>query len=236
MMKKLTVLFILLVLASCNKKQGTPLPEKNDSIAVNKQQPEQPHKYVEPPPRIGEPVGRIGGKDIFYDEYGDDGYTSNFVLYIKGPAAKDTLLVLSDSGDINEENSLGGNYVSNAEVLTIKGKQFIYVSTQHTYGHSRSYLYSVNIARKKIYRVLEEPLSVSYKLPDSLFTGHVTSFTLEKNEDNTFYSGVNLHSPKMAAYTFSNEYKLVAKANGQYILRPYGDKLVDESGNIIKIK
>lgn len=233
MMRKLLLFFVVLVLASCNKKQDKPVPDKKDTIAV---QVQQPHEYVEAAPRIGEPVGTIEDKDIFYDEYGDDGYTSNFVLYINEAAAKDTLLVLSDSGDINEENSLGGNYVSNAEVLTIKGKPFIYVSTKHTYGHSRSYLYSVNIAKKKIYRVLEEPLSVSYKLPDSLFTGHVTSFDLEKNDDNTFYSGVNLHSPQMMAYTFSNNYKLVAKANGQYVLKPYGAKLVDESGTVIKIK
>ncbi|MFP9098221.1 hypothetical protein ACLI09_04145 [Flavobacterium sp. RHBU_24] len=221
----------VLTVISCNKKEAASVPEKNDTVSVQVQQPEQLHEHIKPEPQMGESVGRIGDMDIVYDFYNiTQSATEKFVVYIKQDKVKDTLLTLT------EDDGLGDNYVIGAEVLTVVGKPFIYVRTGHTYGHSRNYLYSFDVEKKKACRVEEEPLSVSYKVPDSLFTGHVTSFDLEKNDDNTFYSGVNLHSPQMVAYTFSNQYKLVEKANRQYILKPYGDKLVDENGNVIKIR
>lgn len=230
MMKKIVFSFAVLAAISCNKKGAASVPENKDTVAVQGQQTEQPDTHIKPEPQMGESVGRIGDMDIVYDLYNiTQSATENFVVYIKQDKVKDTLLTLT------EDDGLGDNYVSGAEVLTIIGEPFIYVRTGHTYGHSRNYLYSFDSTKKKAYRVEEEPLSVSYKLPDSLFTGHVTSFDLEKNEDNTFYSGANLHSPNMA-YTFSNQYKLVEKANGRYVLKPFGDKLVDENGKVIKIK
>lgn len=227
-MKKLLALFILLLLlVGCNKKQDKPLPEKNDSIAVQEQLPEHPHKYVEPAPRIGVRVGTVGDKDVFYDEYGSGSYTIKFVVYIKGATANDTLLVLSDNDELE------GNYVSSAEVLTIKDKPFIYVNTDHTYGHSKGFLYAVNISGKKAYPV--KVLPDAYKIPDSLLKGHVVSLDMVKKEDNSFSFDVYLHGIN-TDYTYSGNYKLVDEGNWQYVLKPYGRELYSESGQVIKIE
>lgn len=147
---------------------------------------------------------------------------------MKNGTVKDTLFSL------NEMDDFGDFYVSGAEVIVLRGKPFIYVSSNHTYGNSKGYLFSVSVDRAEAHNV--EVLADGYKIPDSLYNGHVTYSELQKNEDNSFGFNVNLYSPQHVSYLYSGDYKLLVKGKDKYLLVPYGTTLSDENGRIIKMK
>ncbi len=225
-MKKLLILILLISAACQNKEEGTtPASEKKDSVTTVQAKPKENYFPDKDTSHEAIPIGTIAGKEIVYDCHGCTGtVTDHIVAYAKNGAVRDTLFTIDD---------LGGNYIDSAEVLTLLHKPFVYIHTSHTYGHSKGYLFSVNINKKKAYPV--KILPDTYKIPDSLYTGHVTYSELEKDKNNDFSFNTSLHSAN-TNYTYSGKYKLVNKGKDQYVLKPYGSKLLDERENVIKIK
>lgn len=230
-MRMLLVMYGILLFTACQKKEAVKVPASiaKDSLVKKGNTVVPPVDTETGKPEIGVFVGVISGKKIAYDNYKFNGQvTEKFVVYIKNGTVKDTLFSL------NEMDDFGDFYVSGAEMILLKGEPFIYVSSNHTYGNSKGYLFSVNINKAEAYNV--EVLADTYKIPDSLYSGHVTYSELQKNENNSFGFSVNLYSPQHTAYIYRGNYKLLPKGNNQYLLKPYGTLLSDENGHIIKMK
>ncbi len=158
---------------------------------------------------LNNPIGILKGVELFYDCLNCSSTMSEDVRIFAKKNGKRTDLATIQIADM---------YVSDAVAFSKNGGDFVYINSDHTYGHSQGYLYSIDLKNLHAYRVNQ--IESYSKAPDTLEPWKF--FGLQRDEKGDFYSGETYHShDEDSGYKYSEtRYDLVKVRGNIFLLMP----------------
>lgn len=146
-------IFIVFLILSCNKKddkkaiivEKAKLQTQDTTLSKKQSFSSQNEKDT-----LDIPIGKINKYELVYDCIGcRETVSQGIVIYYKMNNKKRLLLkpkfIYSDF------------YVDEVSIFKFKKDNFIYIGTNHTYGHHQGYLYYLNTIKMKAYEVKIKP-------------------------------------------------------------------------------
>lgn len=159
-------------------------------------------------------LGKIKGYELFYDCIGcKPTITQEINIYATKNNSKIELATIP----------IADYYIDDVRLIRIKNKQFIYVHSTHTYGHSNGKLYFFDTKNIKLNQVSIK--KSNYVIPDSLSIRKV--FELSINKENKFTTDTFLRSKSNGiGYLINIRYNLIKVKENEYELVPVKTELV----------
>jgi hypothetical protein len=203
-MKKLSYILILLTAFACDEKSSSSnaitevveLKEINSTKAISTDI-------------------LINGSEVLYDCFNcTPSYTDSVNVFAKKDTVTNILFHLV----------LGDFYFSGLEIYRQENEVFLLAKTNHTYGHSQSYLYRIDTITFKA-SAIEIPKS-KIVIPDSLEFWKEIGLQLE---NNTFTGGASFRSAlNRETYYLERELDLKKTKNNTYQLSIKNEQLTKE--------
>lgn len=142
-MKKIVLIITVLSLLSCSEKTSKQIPvraKQKENINTRSDTTKLVTKTLieEPTNFYGIPFGQINDTEFIYDCLDCKSSTSGEIIVHSKKNKSQKKLFNLDVEDF---------YLHEIKLLNIKNNYFIYVQTDHTYGHSQGYLYYLNVER-----------------------------------------------------------------------------------------
>ena len=226
-MKKIILILSLFVcLYNCNKK------EKKE-IITNKKQKTESKKHLQSELKLVDTItakktdtveiviGKINDCELVYNRFGNPWDSENQIkikIYYKKNNVKKLLL--------NPQLIYGDFIVKDVSIFKYKNDNFLYIGTQHSYGHFQGYLYYLNTLQMKTYEIESKYQTNrnTEKITDTL--EYHESINLEKDDKNKLTSESFYRSKKHnISATVSSEFKIIKLAKNKFILKVKNEKI-----------
>lgn len=157
--------------------------------------------------------GKINGYELVYDcNNCRTASTDGITVYAKKDSIRTELFKYYD---------FGGDYLSEISLRYFDSHPFIYIQSNHTYGHSLGSLYALDIDNLTTNYV--NKIEPNYKIPDSLYPRNYYGVDINKNGEfifGTWYRSDNINGE----YSLTGKYDLITVKKNIYLLEPYDVK------------
>jgi hypothetical protein len=204
-MKNIIFIIVAILILSCNENRPKKTPivkPKEHEISKSDVAKSIPIPIVEEPTNRFEQVfGQFKDFQFYYDCIDcTTSYSGTLLVYIKNQNFKKELFNID----------IEGFYLNEIKLLNIKNNYFIYVLTDHTYGHRQGYLYYLNTQK-----MITVPVKIipNYK-KDKTDTLHIHKYmNLITDDYKTFKNGYTYfeRQDKGDGDALYLEYKMILK-------------------------